>query len=65
MCELKVFLDGDVVFRDVIYAKNDGNKIILKDVLGITKTLDDCQILEVNIGSESLILTKNKKSKDH
>jgi len=57
MCEFNVLLDGEVVFRDVIYAKADGNKVILKDVLGVSKVLKGCRIVEIDVGSERLVLS--------
>ncbi len=61
MCEFKVFLDKKVVFRDAIYLKVDGDNVILRNVLGVSKTFEDCKILEVDVGLESLILTSSKK----
>jgi len=57
MCELSVFIKGENVFKDVIYAKTDGNKVILRDVLGASKVLEDCKIVEIDITSERLILS--------
>lgn len=60
MCELEVLLEGEVVFKDAVYAKADGNKVILRDVLGASRTLEDCRILEIDIGSERLVLSPTK-----
>lgn len=57
LCELSVFIKGENVFKDVIYAKADGNRVILRDVLGASKVLEDCKILEIDITSERLILS--------
>jgi len=57
MCEFNVLLNGEVVFREVIYAKADENKVILKDVLGVSKILKGCRIVEVDVGSERLVLS--------
>lgn len=56
MCEFKVTLDGEVVFEDVIYAKDEGGKVILKNVLGASKEVENCAIIEVDVGSERLAL---------
>lgn len=57
MCEFEVILDGKTVHKDVIYAKADGKNVIVKDVLGSTKTFENCRIAEIDVGSERLILT--------
>lgn len=57
MCEFNVLLNGKVVFREVIYAKAEENKVILKDVLGVSKVLKGCRIVEVDVGSERLVLS--------
>lgn len=56
MCEFTVFLNREIVCRDVVYAKTEGNKVILKDVLGVTKTMEKCKVAEVDVSSERLIL---------
>lgn len=61
MCEFKVLLDGEVVFEDVIYARVDGEKLVLKNVLGVSKVLEDCLIVEVNVAQEKLVLSRVKK----
>lgn len=57
MCEFKVLLDGKEVFEDAVYAKSDDGKITLKNVLGETKEFSNCQIAEINVNSERLVLT--------
>jgi len=51
MCEFKVFLDGEKVMEDVIYAKtgDDDWSVTLRDVLGETKRFEDTRILEVDV----------------
>ena len=44
MCEFNVLIKEETVFKDAVYAKVDGNKVILKDVLGISKEIEDCRI---------------------
>ena len=56
VCEFKVYLDGKMVFEDAIYVKSSGGKITLRNVLGETKELENCQISEVNVSSEKLTL---------
>lgn len=57
MCEFNVLLKGEIVFRDAIYAKVDGNKVIFKDVLGVSKVFEDCKIVEIDVSSERLVLS--------
>jgi len=59
MCEFDVLIKGEVVFKDAVYAKADGNKVILKDVLGVSKVFEDCKIVEINVNSERLVLSKS------
>jgi predicted RNA-binding protein len=56
MCEFTVFLNKEIVYRDVVYAKTEGNNVLLKDVLGATKKVDNCRIVEVDVSSERLVL---------
>lgn len=56
MCEFKVTLDGKTIFEDVVYAKNEGGKVILKSVLGASKEVENCAIVEVDVSSERLAL---------
>ena len=59
MCEFTVFLDKEIVFRGVVYAKLERGKLLLKDVLGIVKTLENCRIAEVDVSSKRLVLRKS------
>lgn len=56
MCEFTVFLNKEIVCRDIVYAKTEGNKVLLKDVLGVAKTIENCRIVEIDVSSERLIL---------
>ncbi len=60
MCEFTVFMEGEVVFKDAIYVKASGNKVILKDVLGVSKVFEDCKIVEVDVTSERLVLSMSR-----
>jgi len=57
MCEFKVILDGDVVFKDVVYAKMEDNTVSVRDVLGESRDFKNCKIVEVNVNSTSLVLS--------
>lgn len=56
MCEFKVILNGREVWDDVIYAKAEGNKVILKDVAGQSKEFKNCKIVEVDVNATKLVL---------
>jgi len=60
MCEFSVFFKGEAVFKDVVYAKVDGNRVILRDVLGVSKVLGDCKIVEIDVTSERLVLSPSR-----
>lgn len=60
MCEFTVLLKGNKVFEDVTYAKEEGSKVILRDVLGNSKILENCRITEIDVGSERLVLSPIK-----
>ena len=57
MCEFSVLLQNKMVFKDAVYAKADGNKVIVKDVLGSSKVFENCKIVEVDVNSERLVLS--------
>ena len=58
MCEFKVFLAGEKVFEDVVYARVEGNGVLLRDVVGRTKTVQGVKIVEVDVAREVLVLEK-------
>ena len=57
MCEFNIILNGEVMFKDVVYARTQGNKVIVKNVLGATKEFNNCKIAEVDVNSTRLVLT--------
>jgi len=59
MCEFKVILAGEKVFEDVIYAKIEGNGVLLRDVLGRTRTVQGVKIAEVDVTREVLVLERS------
>lgn len=56
-----MFLDGEIVFEDVVYAHSEGGKVVLKNVLGVSKVIEGCAIEEVNVAQEKLVLSRLKK----
>lgn len=59
MCEFKVILNGKTVFKDVVYAKKENDRIIVKDVLGKSKEFKNCKIVEVDVNSTRLVLSSS------
>jgi predicted RNA-binding protein len=59
MCEFKVILDGKTVFKDVVYAKMESDKIILRDVLGESREFKKCKIVEVDVNFTRLVLSSS------
>jgi len=58
MCEFTVFLGNEIVFRDATYAKAEASKVLVRDILGKSKTVENCRIVEVDVASQRLVLTK-------
>jgi predicted RNA-binding protein len=61
MCEFKVILDGETVFKDAVYAKIKGNAVSVKDVLGHSEKFENCLITEVDVNSTRLVLSSQQK----
>ncbi len=57
MCEFIVLVEDEVVFEDAVYAKVEGNRVILRDILGNSKALENCKIVEVDVNSTRLVLS--------
>lgn len=49
MCEFTVLMKEEEVFKDFIHAKSDGSKVIVRNVLGVSKTFENCIIEEVDV----------------
>lgn len=60
MCEFKVTINGNTVFKDAVYAKSDGNRVIVKDILGDAKEFQNYKITELNVNTQHLILSPIK-----
>lgn len=60
MCEFNVIVNGEVVFKDAVYAKKEGDKVIVKDILGESKEFEKYEILEVNVKTTRLVLNSIK-----
>ena len=57
MCEFNVTFNGKIVFKDVVYAKMEGDKVVLRDILGESKEFRNCKITEVDVNSTRLVLS--------
>jgi predicted RNA-binding protein len=60
MCEFNVILDGKTQFKDVIYAKVEGDKVTVKNILGEAKEFKDCKIIDVDVPNTRLVLAAIK-----
>lgn len=60
MCEFKVFLEGELIFEDVVYARLESNRVVLVNVLGVSKVVENCVIVEVDVPRERLVLSRLK-----
>jgi predicted RNA-binding protein len=60
MCEFNVILNGKIQFKDVIYAKVEGDNVTVKNVLGEAKEFKGCKIVEVDVNSTRLTLATLK-----
>ncbi len=60
MCEFNVILNGETVFKDVVYAKVENNNVTVKSILGEAKEIKNCKIIEVDVNSTRLVLATVK-----
>jgi len=58
VCEFKVWLGGEKVAEDVIYANVEGGRVTLRDVLGKPVVVEGARIAEVDVASTRLVLEK-------
>lgn len=57
MGEFKVIINVKTVLKDAVYAKTDGIKVIIKDILGVVKEFQNYKIVELNVNPKYLILS--------
>jgi predicted RNA-binding protein len=60
MCEFNVIFEGKIQFKDVVYAKMEGNGVVVKNILGEGKEFKNCKIIEVDVPNTRLVLTALK-----
>jgi predicted RNA-binding protein len=56
MCEFTVYLNGEKVMQDVIFARADDKGVVVKDVMGSSKSFRGGRIVEVNVVSTRLVI---------
>lgn len=57
MCEFKVILNGEEVFKDVVYAKAENGKVVVRDVIGEFREFKNCKIAEIDVNKTRLVLS--------
>jgi len=61
MCELRVTVNGRIVFENAIYAKATENSVVVRDVLGNTRQFSNHIIAEVDITKEKMALSPKQE----
>ena len=56
-----MLLQDEMVFKDAVYAKAEGNKVTVRNILGVSKTFENYTIEEVDVQSERLVLQTAKE----
>jgi predicted RNA-binding protein len=54
-----VYLNETQVFEDAIFCRVFNGKLLMKDILGQTKELMNCHIVEVDVTKERLVLKRD------
>lgn len=62
MCEFRVILDGEEVFKDVIYVKAEDGRVLVRDVVGGAMIFENCRIVEVDVNNTRLVLSRGKEA---
>jgi predicted RNA-binding protein len=60
MCEFNLVINKKTVFKDVVYAKAESGRVVVKDILGDSKEYEDYVITEVDVTSVRLVLSPQK-----
>ena len=58
MCEFKVFLDGEKVAEDIVYARIEGDKVMIRDILGRPTIFENVRLDEMNVMTTKLTLSR-------
>ena len=62
MCEFKVYLGGEKVMEDVVYAEAGDDGVTVRDVVGESRIFKGAVIAEVNVPATRLILERPSSS---
>ena len=60
MCEFNIIIEGEKVYSDVVYAKDEKKDITVKTILVEIKKFENCRIVEVDVNNYKLVLEKIK-----
>lgn len=60
MCEFKVYLDGEKVAEDIVYAKIEGSQVTIRDILGRPTLFEGTRLDELNVMTTRLLLSRIK-----
>jgi predicted RNA-binding protein len=58
MCEFNVILNGKIQIKDIIYAKAEEDKVVVRDVMGSAMEFKGCKIVEVDVANARLVLVQ-------
>ena len=53
-----MFLEGELVMEDVVVVTADAGNVVLRDVIGDTKAVEDVVVVEVNVPATRLVLAR-------
>ncbi len=56
MCEFKVYLNCEKVMEDVVFAQSNQEGVVLRDIVGSSKSIAGARIVEVNVLATKLVL---------
>ena len=57
MCEFGVILNGKVVSKDVVFAKYEGGKVVVRNMLGEASEYVNCKIEEIDVRTTRLVVS--------
>ncbi len=58
MCEFNVILNSKIQIKDIIYAKAEEDKVVVRDVMGSAMEFKGCKIVEVDVANARLVLVQ-------
>jgi len=57
MCEFNVILNGKTQYKDVIYAKVEGDNVTVRNILGESREFKGYKIVNVDVPNTRLVLS--------